>query len=101
MPEESLKVQLVRRFGEQDVEHHVIVDGYRIDFFVKSINTYIQLDGTYWHGLNAPYEQLMGTPKDKFDRDRRCDKHFITKGLRLVRIPDREMKEGSDVLSQL
>jgi very-short-patch-repair endonuclease len=101
VPEKLLKDQLWQRFGEHDVEHHVIVDGYRIDFYVKSINTYIQLDGTYWHGLDVPYDQLTGTPKEKFDRDRRCDAHFDAIGLRLVRITDKKVREGTDALSQL
>ena len=95
-PEEKFYELLLEKFDNEDVIHHVIVDGYRIDFYIKSIDTYIQFDGVYWHGLNAPYDQLTGTPKIKFDRDRRCDKHFKESGLRLVRITDLELKENEE-----
>lgn len=101
IPEQYLHEILCQHFGVGDVEHHVIHDGFRIDFYVKSIDTYIQCDGLYWHGLTAPYEALTGTPKAKYDRDRQCDAHFASHGLRLVRITDRELKEGCDVISKL
>lgn len=101
-PEERLHELLIERFGQDDVDHHVIVEGFRIDFYVKSINTYIQLDGSYWHGLQQPYDQLKGTPKAKYDRDRRCDAYFTQAGLRLVRIVDTELaKDAQHVLQQI
>lgn len=93
-PEQELLKLLQEKFGIDDVEHHVYVDGYRIDFYVKSVETYVQLDGVYWHGLNVPYDELRGTPKEKFDRDRRCDLHFSQVGKKLVRITDIDVKEG-------
>ena len=92
---------LQQKFGHDNVVHHVCIDGFRIDFYVKSIATYVQLDGIYWHGLDKPYEQLVGTPKLKFDRDRLCDAHFAQKRMRLIRITDRDLKEKQDVLAKL
>lgn len=93
-PENRLFELLVERFSNDDVIHHVSINGFRIDFYVKSIHTYVQLDGTYWHGLNVPYEQLVGVPKEKFDRDRICDLYFKSQNLKLVRITDVELKEN-------
>ena len=93
-PEERLYQILVNRFCNDDVIHHINIDGFRIDFYIKSINTYVELDGIYWHGLDKSYDQLAGTPKAKFDRDVLCNKHFEEKGLRLIRIADKELKEN-------
>jgi len=101
-PEEHLHKLLIDRFGPEDVDHHIIVAGFRIDFYVKSINTYIQLDGAYWHGLQQPYDQLKGTPKAKYDRDRRCDAYFTEVGVRLVRIIDTELaKDAQHALQRI
>jgi very-short-patch-repair endonuclease len=93
-PEERLHELLVERFGVTNVDHHVIVSGFRIDFYIHNVKTYVQLDGAYWHGLNQPYEQLIGTPKTKYDRDRKCDAHFHELGLRLIRITDVDLAEN-------
>lgn len=101
-PEEQLLALLQQRFGPQDVIHHVCIDGFRIDFYINSIKTYVQMDGVYWHGLNVPYDQLKGTPKIKYDRDRKCDSHFSNKQLRLIRITDEELKmEGSNAIKHI
>lgn len=92
-PELELLRLLQEKFGNNNVEHHVQIDGYRIDFYVKSIDAYVQLDGIYWHGLNAPYDQLRGTPKAKFDRDRQCDVHFSQIHKMLIRITDVDVRE--------
>ncbi len=88
-------------FGAENVVHHVCVSKFRIDFYVINIDTYIELDGVYWHGLSTPYEQLKGTPKLKFDRDRKCDEHFRIRGMRLERITDIEMKDEESVYRRL
>ena len=96
-PEERLYELLIQRFGCEDVIHHISVNNYRIDFYVKSCNTYVQLDGLYWHGLDRPYEQLCtGPQKSKYDRDRLCDAYFTLKELRLIRITDRELKDDEN-----
>src|SRR5690606_106068 len=102
IPEENLYALLIQQFGIEDVEHHVIIDGYRIDFYVKSIDTYVQLDGEYWHGLSQPYDKLTGIPKQQFDRDRLCDKHFVKNGLTMIRITDKQIKlEGNNVIKSI
>lgn len=93
-PENTLYQLLVERFGEDDVVHHIYVRRFCIDFYIKSRNTYVEFDGTYWHGLDKPYSELTGSIKRKFDRDRRCDSYFIENGLRLIHITDKELKEN-------
>lgn len=93
-PEEELKKILENKYGIENVIHHVQVNGFRIDLHVTSIDIYFQLDGEYWHGLNVEYENLKGTPKIKFDRDRLCDKYFLENNLKLIRITDKELKNN-------
>lgn len=62
--------------------------------FIPSINTYVEVDGSYWHGLDKPYEQLGVDQRKKFDNDRRLDEHCNQCGIRLVRITDSEVFIG-------
>jgi hypothetical protein len=32
-----------------------------VDFYVKSINTYIQYDSEYWHGLDRSIDVMMAS----------------------------------------
>lgn len=96
-PERMLRDFLIQEFGIDDVVHQQNVDDpdtgkkWSIDFYVRSIDTYIQLDGVFWHGLNKPYEQLHGNVKRAFDNDRYQDRWFASRGMRLVRVTDIEM----------
>jgi hypothetical protein len=76
---------------------HVNVCQYDIDFYVKSIDTYVQFDGVYWHGLDREkriIEQSL-KPRDKvifstIVRDLKQNKDFVNMGLKLIRITDKE-----------
>lgn len=102
-PENAFFDFLCEKFGENDVIHHVQIKTFRIDFYIKSLDLYVEFDGVYWHGLDRPYDELTGTPKDKFDRDRRCDEYFATTGLKLCRITDKEFssKPSEIILAKL
>jgi len=93
---------LKNEFGE--VDHQVHVNGWLIDFYVKSIDTYVQFDGVYWHGLNRSLDRLQnpGSKRDrdiskKWHRDREQDGWFMNNGKRLVRITDKEFREMSSL----
>lgn len=92
---------LVERFGEADVERQKVVNGWPIDFYVKSLDTYIQFDGEYWHGLNRSLQEIaqFKTPRDrtillKHQIDRRQDAWFRENGMKLVRITDKQFARG-------
>lgn len=91
----KFKIALEERFGKDDIIHQRWVNGHPIDFYVKSIDTYVQFDGVYWHGLNRPIDviQTSTSVRDKtifkhWLNDREQDTWFAEKGLRLVRITD-------------
>ena len=87
-------VELLREwFG--DVQANPYVDGFWLDAYVPSIDTYVQFDGEYYHGLDVSYDRLTASQRSKYDRDRRADTHFLQKGARLIRVTDREFREMS------
>jgi len=83
-----------------DVDRWVTVNGWSIDFHIVSLNTYVQFDGAYWHGLDRPLEviQQHKTRQDKiietvFFRDIEQVQWFETHGMKLVRVTDKEFKK--------
>jgi very-short-patch-repair endonuclease len=103
--EDMLYVALCNAYGIDEVQRQVPVLGTRwaIDFYVKSIDTYIQLDGVYWHGLDRPIEVIAEhrTKRDvqihrKWLTDREQDKWFEERGMKLVRITDRQFVQEQE-----
>lgn len=93
---------LTGRFG--DVKRALVVNGWEIDFYILSIDTYVQFDGVYWHGLDRPIETIceFNSPRDMviygtFCRDREQDEWFVTNHLRLLRVTDLQFKQGDHV----
>jgi hypothetical protein len=92
-------VLLRERFGADDVFAQKWINRWPIDFYIKSIDTYIQFDGVYWHALNCSLDVLKESksPRDKarlkkWEADRTQDEWFSSHDLRLVRITDEEFK---------
>lgn len=87
----------------QHVMHSVVVNGWSIDFYVHDVDVYVQFDGTYWHGLDRPIEEIAGSdsPCDaaihrKWQRDREQDEWFPSHGKCLVRITEEQWKSAAD-----
>lgn len=94
-PEKSFAKFLRERFGEKQILQQVpIYHGGRkpwlIDFYIKSLDIYVEMDGVFWHGLEKPYDVLHPKQQKKFDSDRNQDKWFQNKNMKLVRITDEE-----------
>jgi hypothetical protein len=73
-----------------------------IDFYIPSLDTYIQFDGSYWHGLDRPIEELKNsdTPMDKkilngWMKDRKLDEYCQEMNIKLIHITDDEFEELS------
>lgn len=78
------------------------INGWIVDFYIKSIDTYVQFDGVYWHGLDRTLKELKASksPRDIMirkarARDRKQDRWFKANGKRLVRVTDREFTESN------
>lgn len=102
--EEKLNTLLCQQF--QHVERQVRIPNTRwnIDFYVRDIDTYIQVDGVYWHGLNRPLEEIKASTKPRDAKiarawlsDRAQEQWFAEHGMRLVRITDKQVNQLNDV----
>jgi hypothetical protein len=97
--EEFLKLILIETFGAGNVEQQVKINNrWTVDFYVKSIDAYIQLDGVYWHGLDRQIEIIkeFKSSKDRrifqtFKKDREQDLWAKTNNVKLYRITDEEI----------
>ena len=95
IPEEHCFKILCEQYGQENVKRQVFVNKWPIDFYVVPIDTYIQFDGTYWHGLDRPISEIARhkTPRDKqihkkWLTDREQDKWFADNKIKLLRISD-------------
>lgn len=107
-PELILLEILVKKFGVDDVIHHPRIFKRTLNFYIKSINTYVEMDGEYWHCLDEDIKIVeMSTSKNdicrtkKFYKDKETNNLFKQHNLKLVRITDRQMKEmtSDDIIS--
>ena len=86
------------------VQHQVnIKDRWIIDFYIPELDTYIEFDGVFWHGINKTIEELQehvnksrtktgiwkGILNNKH-KDAKVNKWFEVCGKKLVRITDEE-----------
>lgn len=100
---------LIKHIDPQEIERQKVVNGWSIDFYIKNIDVYIQLDGIYWHGLNRAINVIAEhkTPRDvvihnTWMRDRRQDAWFIEHHINLIRITDYDFKRNPEsVLTQI
>lgn len=93
-PERLLFEYLCRQFSDvkqQVPVHHGTNKSWLIDVYVRDINTYVQLDGEFWHGLDRPYEELHPNGKKSYDADRQQDEWFRSHDMRLVRVTDKQL----------
>lgn len=86
-----------------DVKSQVLINNWSVDFYIESIKTYLQVDGTYWHGLDRPEEKLRESksPRDNYilqvkRRDEEQNTWFQTNNIKLARIDDSLAKKHDD-----
>lgn len=79
----------------ENVASQVYFEGFSIDFFIKDIETYVQFDGVYWHGLDRALSDIINSEKkidkiiySKWKKDRELDELCKERGIILVRITD-------------
>jgi hypothetical protein len=88
---------LAQKFGHIIRQKHV--HKWPIDVYIPSIDTYVQFDGVYWHGLDRPIE-IIKESQGKRDQaiyhkwliDQEQNEWFASHNLRLMRITDVEFK---------
>lgn len=89
---------LCELFGENDIEYNVFMHRWEVDFYVKSIDAYIQFDGVYWHGLNSDINEIKKSESKRniaiyhaYVKDREQDTWAKENNVKLVRITDEEL----------
>lgn len=99
-PEEEMHQRLVQIFGYDDVERHVRLHRHSVDFFIKSIATFIQFDGIFWHGLDRSIEEIERSPRvidasisKKWRRDRALDEFAKANEIRLIRFSEPDLAD--------
>jgi hypothetical protein len=90
-PEAGMRHWLEQRYGNNDVITPIRLNKKLVDFYIQSLNTYVELDGVFWHGLDRPLEQVTnkGILK-RYNEDRILDVYCLTEKIKLVRITDLE-----------
>ena len=91
-PEDELYEILCNIFDKENVERQKIIYKWPIDFYVSTINTYIQYDG-YWHGVGRTIEDVARyrTKHDvvirrKMSIDIEQNEYFKEQNMKLVRL---------------
>lgn len=94
------------KFGSSNVERQVSIKTWAIDFYIKNINTYVEYNGSYYHGLNRPIAIIkqFKTKHDKklyltFLKDQDKVKWFAENNKRLVVLLDKDTK--ADIFRKL
>ena len=78
--------------------------GYNIDFYVKTIDTYIEFDGIYYHGIDRPINVVIEkSPKiyRKYLRDRELDVLMLNNRMNLIRIREDDFKLNEKIVLEL
>jgi len=88
---------LLKHFSENDIERQSMINEWNVDFCIKSLNLYIQFDGSYYHGLDRPIQEIFNfkTSTDKtifqtYLRDQKQNDFFHRNKKKLFRISDKE-----------
>jgi len=92
---------LCERFGNDNVIRYALMnERWPIDFYLKSINTYVQYDGAYGHGLDRPYDVIsqLKTKRDvaiisQIERDNLQNSWFKENDLLLIRVKGISIKK--------
>lgn len=108
-PEDAFFEFLSKYFKE--IERQYVMAWWPIDFYIRDIDTFIQLDGEYLHGLTVTEEQLRESNVEKDKQrllkkisDRRQNTYFKNRNLSLLRISDKEFlscESDEEVFSKL
>lgn len=100
--ENKFHMFLCELFDSANIIRQTLINGWAIDFYIKSINKYIQFDGVYWHGLYMDISKIKELKNKQsisiintYNKDREQDIYFKQNNLILIRITDLMFKSLS------
>lgn len=108
--EEKFYSLLLTKFTSDDIERNSrpLDKPWPIDFYIKSLDLWIQIDGVYWHGLDRPLQEHRDSTNDrskiilyKNEVDQRQMAWFHENNMSLLRITDQRVKELSELPEDL
>jgi hypothetical protein len=95
----------------RDIKRQYTVAWWPIDFYIRDIDTFIQFDGEYLHGITATEDQLRESSFEKDKQrlhkkisDRRQNTYFKNRNISLLRITDKDFftcESDEEVFSKL
>lgn len=101
-PEMIVKDILEQFYGDHNIIHQKYINKWNIDFYIIPLNTYIQVDGVYWHGIGKTIEELEQFSDDRIKSilktkitDENQNIWFKENNMRLIRITDIEIKQNT------
>jgi hypothetical protein len=89
-PLEDRFVRFVDRYGVEDPESNVWIEGYEVDFLWRSVGLAVELDGLDAHATRAAVK-----------RDREKDRVLWRVGVRVVRLTGGALEEPEELLADL
>ncbi len=103
-PERRLFKLLTELFDH--VDQHVTINGWSIDVYVPAVDTYFQVDGVWWHGLDREIEVIENLAESgsrvninilkKYKRDVAQNDWFKLNKMKLIRITDKAINAMND-----
>lgn len=101
---------LCQEFGDENIKQDVRLCPERrwtVDFYIANIDTYVQYDGRYWHGLDRDINEIAKhkTARDKkihekWLTDREVDDWVVLNNKRLIRLIEGEC-DVSDIIDTI
>jgi very-short-patch-repair endonuclease len=89
-PLEDRFLAFVERWGIEEPESNVWLEGYEVDFLWRRVGLVVEMDGAAEHGTRAAVR-----------RDRKKDRVLWRAGFRTMRLTDDALDAGEEVLSDL
>ena len=98
------EIKFKKFLEEKFLQHNVIsqsrVENWLIDFHIQQLNTYIQFDGTYWHGYEGNVDIFLPPPVNKREKgiyrtiieDIKQNNWFEENKIKLYRLTNKEFK---------
>lgn len=101
---------LLQIFPRDDIEQQKYIKFWPIDFYIKSLNAYIQIDGAHIHGLDKSLKAIKGKAKTskhykgvlhKVKLDERRVIYFKENNIKMIRISDEFILRDVDFVFHL
>lgn len=104
--EDRMYELLIKQFDVKNIERNKRPAGtaWPIDFYVNSIDVWIQVDGVYWHGLDGQLDKHRASSEKrsrvivyKWETDRKQEAWFTKRNMKLLRFTDKQVLAAKSI----